>query len=240
MTPEIILEESKEKVVAKLAEEIISIIKQSDKDKIHIALSGGNTPKALHEFIAQNYTDSVDWDKVYFWWGDERCVPPEDDDSNYKMAKETLLDDLKIPENNIFRIKGEVDPEEEVKEFRNVLQTQLPFENSLPVFDIILLGLGEDGHTASIFPNQIELFHSNDLAEVAVHPDSKQIRITLTGDVINNAKNVFFLVTGTDKSKVIGEIVNKEGNYKSYPASFVSPINGNLIWYLDKLAAEKI
>lgn len=240
MNPKVIVEETKDKLIAKLADEIIEIINNSQNEKVHIALSGGNTPKALHKYIAENYTEAVNWNKVYFWWGDERCVPPDDHESNYKTAKETILDKLNIPDDNIIRIKGEVDPAEEVKEFNKILQTKLPFKNSLPVFDVILLGLGEDGHTASIFPNQIELFDSDNFAEVAVHPVSGQKRITLTGKVINNAENVFFLVTGSGKANVVGEIINKEGNYKSYPASLVDPVDGNFKWYLDKLAAEKV
>jgi len=240
MNPNIIVEETKDKLVAKLADEIFQILDNSQNEKVHIALSGGNTPKALHKYIAENYATAINWNKVYFWWGDERCVPPEDNDSNYKMAKETILNKLNIPSNNIIRIKGEVEPTKEVKEFNEVIKNRLPFKNSLPVFDIILLGLGEDGHTASIFPNQIELFSSDNFAEIAVHPDSKQKRITLTGKVINNAENVFFLVTGSGKAEVVGEILNEKGNYKSYPASHVAPTNGNYKWYLDKLAAEKL
>lgn len=239
MKPTVVIEETKEKIAANLAEDVMKII-INKKEDIHIALSGGNTPKALYQYIAENFSEKVNWNKVYFWWGDERCVPQHDDDSNYKMAKETLLDPLKISNYNIIRIKGEIDPIFEVKELNQKVKNKIPFKDSLPVFDIIFLGLGEDGHTVSIFPDQIELFNSSKIYEVAVHPVTKQKRITLTGKVINNAKNIFFFITGSSKAKVIKEILNREGNYKSYPASLIAPKDGNLKWYLDKLAAEKL
>lgn len=240
MNPEIVIEKNKNELIAKLASEIIGIINNSSKESIHIALSGGSTPKALYEFIAEQYHDAVDWSKVYFWWGDERCVPPDNDESNYKMAKVAMLDKLKIPYRHIIRIEGETNPENEVVNYNETISKKLPFRNSLPVFDIVLLGLGDDGHTLSIFPDQIELFSSKRFAEVAVHPETKQNRITLTGSVVNNADNVFFLVTGKTKAKVVSEIINKQGDYKNYPASLILPNKANFKWYLDAEAAEKL
>ncbi len=240
MKPKLIIGENINKLIVKLAEEIVGIIKYSQKQSINIALSGGTTPKTLYEYIAAEYSNTVDWEKVYFWWGDERCVPPNSNESNYRMAKESILDKLKISPGNIIRIKGENNPENEAENYSTAMKNKLPAKNSLPVFDIILLGLGEDGHTVSIFPDQIKLFNSKRFAEVTVHPESKQKRITITGSVINNAVNIFFLVTGKGKANVINEIINKSGNFQAYPASLVLPKEANFKWYLDSEAAEKL
>ena len=237
MKPEIVIEENKEELTAKLAADIIEIIKNAGRD-IHISLSGGSTPEALYKYLAENYSGAIDWSKVYFWWGDERCVPPDNSESNYKMAKDAMLDSLKVPEKNIFRIKGEENPESEVGVFEEIMKKYLPQKNSIPVYDIVLLGMGDDGHTVSIFPDQIELFNSERFAEIAVHPQTGQKRITITGKVVNNAEHVFFMVTGSKKSEIVNEILNKTGNYKSYPAALVEPEDGELIWYLDSEASE--
>ena len=209
------------------------------RKEVHIALSGGSTPKIVFNELAENPYE-IDWTKVHLYWGDERCVPPDDDESNYKMTREHLLLKIKIPTENIHRIKGENNPAYEANRYAKLLVETLRKVRKLPQFDLVILGMGDDGHTASIFPYEIELWHSKNYCEVAEHPDSGQKRISLTGRIINNAQEVVFLVTGESKAEKVREIINREGGYKNYPASLVDPKSGNLIWFLDEAAASGI
>ncbi|MBU2976339.1 MULTISPECIES: 6-phosphogluconolactonase [unclassified Zobellia] len=209
-------------------------------EPFHVALSGGSTPKIVFDVLAEKFGASIDWKLVHFYWGDERCVLPTDDESNYKMTVEHLLSKIDIPEGNIHRVEGENDPEKEAERYAQVLKNELPAKNGFPQFDLVILGMGDDGHTASIFPHEIELWDSENLCAVAVHPDSGQKRVTITGNVINHSKTVAFLVTGASKEEKVGEIINKEGSYTAYPANLVAPTTGDLLWFLDKAAAAKI
>ena len=157
----------------------------------HIALSGGSTPKVVFDYMAEHYKD-VDWSTVHLYWGDERCVPPTDSESNYKMTVEHLLSKITIPKDNIHRVHGEDLPELEAERYSKVLEEELPIVNNIPQFDLVILGMGDDGHTASIFPHEIELWDSKNTCEVAVHPDSGQRRITITGKLINRRFNLVF------------------------------------------------
>ena len=229
---------NKEDVAQKFSAYLFSLLQ--DKDQIHVALSGGSTPKIVFDELASEYGDQVSWEKVHFYWGDERCVMPTDEQSNYKMTKDHLLSKIDIPEENIHRIKGEADPQEEALNYAALISQNLPTVNGIPQFDLVILGMGDDGHTASIFPHQIGLWDSDELCEVATHPESGQLRITITGKLINNSAKVVFLVTGKNKSAKVREIIRKEGHYGSYPASLVAPRSDVLIWYLDTEAASEI
>jgi len=206
----------------------------------NVALSGGSTPKLFFNYLAKNHYKIDAWQKVNFYWGDERCVPPDDSDSNYKMTKEHLLNKIEIPVQNIQRILGENEPQSEAKRYSDLLITNLPNKNNLPVFDLIILGMGDDGHTASIFANQMDLLDSEDICAVAEQPATKQKRITLTGKVINNAKEVVFLVTGESKKEKVFEILYKSAAWKNHPASYIEPKDGKVRWFLDKAAAQLI
>ena len=227
-----------EEFCKELVNEINTQLKE--KDKINIALSGGNTPKAIFKELAASYKEKLNWEKINLFWGDERCVPPEDSESNYGMTKKHLLDYIKIPSKNINRILGENDPHGEAKRYSDIIRNSLDSVNNLPEFEIMLLGLGEDGHTVSIFPNQMELLGSDKICEVAFHPETKRRRITLSGNVINNSKKIYFLVSGKSKSFAVGEILNKKSDYLNLPAAHIKPVNGELIWFLDKEAASGI
>ncbi|WP_031427267.1 6-phosphogluconolactonase [Flavimarina sp. Hel_I_48] len=209
-----------------------------DTDVFRVALSGGSTPKIVFDFMAEHYKEEVDWSRVHFFWGDERCVPPTDEQSNYKMTRDHLLSKIDVPEANIFRIKGENDSEEEAKRYSEVLEKDLPSANGLPQFDLVILGMGGDGHTASIFPSEIHLWDEKAYCAVATHPESGQKRVGLTGGIINNAKTVAFLVTGNDKTEKVSEIIGQKSGYKAYPASKVNPKSGDLQWFLDANAAS--
>lgn len=208
--------------------------------KLTIALSGGSTPKILFDLLAKDYKESFNWSDIYLYWGDERCVPPTDDDSNFKMTKEHLLNIINIPQENIFRVLGENEPTEEAKRYAELIEENLPHHDGNPVFDIIILGMGTDGHTASIFPHEIELLDSPNTCEVANHPDSGQKRVSLTGPVINTAKHVCFLVTGDNKKDRIKEIFEDQEVAKSYPAYHINPHHGELIWFIDEAAAANL
>lgn len=222
-----------------VAEEFSKFFSKQVKESngFHVALSGGSTPKIVFDFLAENYDDKIDWSSVYLYWGDERCVLPDDADSNYKMTKTHLLSKIDMPVENIFRIKGENDPEAEAERYAEVLKKQLPTANEMPQFDLVILGMGSDGHTASIFPYEIALWDTESYCAVATHPESGQKRVGLTGGIINNAKTVAFLVTGADKAEKVEEIVGQKSGYEKYPASKVSPTSGELLWFLDKEAA---
>lgn len=202
-----------------------------------IALSGGSTPKALFNLIAEKYQSRIDWRKVVIFWGDERCVPPTDEDSNYRMTYQNLFRHLNIHELNFCRINGEDDPETEAKRYSGKVKSMLPKINNIPQFDLIMLGLGDDGHTASIFPNNIDLFNSDKLFATSEHPVSRQIRITATGKIINHSKEVCFLVTGSGKAEKVTQILQKRDGWEALPASRVNPASGQVFWLLDEEAA---
>lgn len=204
-----------------------------------VALSGGHTPKAFFEVLAAPpYGDSLPWDKVVFFWGDERCVPPDDDESNFKMTNLSLLSRIKIPEANIHRVLGENPPEKEAVRYAKEIKDNVPAGgNGFPAFDWIFLGMGEDGHTASLFPGAPTLKEKEKICVVATHPQTGQKRVSVTFPVLDNGKRVSFLVAGEGKEAVLREILENPGRELPYPASIVSPLDGVLEWYVDRLAA---
>ncbi|UJH67681.1 6-phosphogluconolactonase [Allomuricauda sp. SCSIO 65647] len=208
------------------------------KQTFHVALSGGSTPKLAFDVLASEYGPKIDWSKIHFYWGDERCVPPDDDDSNYKMTVEHLFSKIDVPRANIHRILGESDPKREALRYANLLEINLDRVAGVPQFDLVLLGMGDDGHTASIFPHEIELWNAHDHCVVATHPDSKQKRVSINGKVINRAKEVIFLVTGASKAEKVNEIHNQKEGHEKYPAALVKPKSGKLTWFLDEEAAQ--
>jgi len=207
-----------------------------ENGRLNIALSGGSTPKVLFQFIAENAKASLDWEGVHFFFGDERCVPPEHSESNYRMAKETLLDHIAVPAVNIHRIKGEANPTAEAARYAQVLADVLPHVNDIPQFDLVMLGLGDDGHTVSIFPHQIALWNSDRSCEVATHPESGQQRVTITGKVVNAARYRAFLVTGAGKSAKVKAILEGGDAAKGLPGALVN--TESLHWFLDKAAYQ--
>ena len=210
------------------------------KDEIfNLAISGGSTPKILFNILASaEYSKSIKWENVHLWWCDERCVPPDDADSNYGMTKENLLDMVSIPQSNIHRIKGEAEPSKEAVRYAMDIEKILcEGKNCLPVFNWVLLGIGEDGHTASLFPGKNLLFIYSNIVGVTQHPVSGQKRISLTKEVLNNAEKITFLVTGKGKAKILSEIIFGHPVSKNYPAAEIKPVNGTIDWMMDKDAA---
>ena len=223
-----------------VAKEILHLTQNSKQLRFHVALSGGSTPKGLFKKLSKNYSDSIPWSRIHFWWGDERCVSPDNKESNYKMTNDNLFSKIAIPKENIHRIKGENNPEKEANRYSDEIDGQLNHRGENPVFDLLILGIGDDGHTASIFPDELELFENEKTCAVTQHPITGQNRITITGRVLNNATRIFFLVTGENKSTRISEIMNDSEAAKLLPAYYISPKNGELIWFLDETAASKI
>jgi 6-phosphogluconolactonase len=228
------------KVTKKVAREIKKLILESKQKRFNIALSGGQTPKKLFKTLVKKHSDSIPWNRVHFWWGDERCVSPDSDESNFRLANENLFLKIALPARNIHRIQGENNPEIEAKRYSEELMKHLEVSEKVPVFDLVLLGMGEDGHTASIFPGRLDLTHNENFCAVAEHPETGQKRITLTGAVINNAKNIFFLVTGESKAARLSEIMNNEEVARQHPAYYIEPRNGTLTWFIDEQAASEI
>lgn len=225
-------------VARNVADDLAAAVKRGET--YHIALSGGSTPRLLFEYLSENYRESIPWGDVHLWWGDERCVAPDHEESNYRMTKETLLKGVILPPENVHRIKGENNPADEAVRYANEMKKIIPHKNDLPVFDMIYLGLGTDGHTASIFPDAMELLTVPELTAVATHPESGQNRISLTGPVLNNASNVAFLVTGASKAERVSEIFEKKDGSEKFPASHIDPVHGDLAWYLDRAAAKSL
>lgn len=238
-TAEIIIFDSPEKVASNFAHELFILANQSKKP-IHIVLSGGSTPIILFDTLAKEYSKKIPWEHIHFWWGDERCVPPSHDESNYKMTNNHLFSKIQINPNQIHRIKGELDPEQAADEYISEIEKHVSKQDGLPVFDLIILGMGTDGHTASIFPDSLDLLNSHQICEVATHPDTGQKRVTLTGKVINNARKVVFLVTGSSKKERIAEIFNQKEEAKKLPSFYIHPNKGELFFYLDREAASEI
>jgi 6-phosphogluconolactonase len=231
-----------ETTIKKFSEYLEKTIKRSTQNKqnFYIALSGGNTPKLLFKELKKNYREKIEWSFVHIFWGDERCVTPQSPESNFGETQRLLLNHIEIPNENIHPIFGEHDPENESARYSEEIVELLPKRNNLPSFDLIILGIGSDGHTASIFPDQMFILKSENFCEVASHPATNQKRITLTGKILNNAKSIVFLVTGSEKSQVVSNIINKKNDYNCYPAAHIIPNFGNLHYFLDNESSEKL
>lgn len=204
----------------------------------YVAISGGSTPVLLFNHLAEKFGHLVNWESIHFFWADEKCVPPTHNESNYKNAQVNLLNKIGIPESNIHRIKGENDPEKEAARYADEIASIVPMYDDIPRFDLIMLGMGDDGHIASLFPGQVELIFSGNLVEASENPKTKQKRVTLTPYCINNAAKVLFQITGLAKSAMISEIMQKAPEANDYPAKQIKPSKGDLYWFLDAGAAK--
>lgn len=224
------------------AEELIHAATEAveKRGRFTIALSGGSTPRNLYTLLAANA--ALPWDKMFFFWGDERHVPPDDPDSNYRMAQESLLSKVPIPPANIFRVPAENPDAAAVAEaYEQTLRTFFSVAaDEVPRFDLILLGMGPDGHTASLFPGTAALQEKSRLVVANWVEKLKSYRITLTLPALNAARCVAFLVSGTDKSTVLHEVLEGDGPGDKYPSKLVRPSAGKLIWFVDRGAASDL
>ncbi|MBN1598265.1 MAG: 6-phosphogluconolactonase [Bacteroidales bacterium] len=245
MKPDIRIFTEPEIMATSLSEEFYRYVNQlfNSHNSLNVALSGGNTPLLFFTKLAEyngQKLNKIDWKRIHFFWGDERCVPTSHEDSNYGRASEVFLSTIDIPEKNIHRINGENDPYNESERYSQLVRQMVNTKSGIPSFDWVFLGVGTDGHIASIFPDQIKLINSEKICEVSENPESKQKRVTLTGIILNNAKRITFIVTGDHKKNVVKNILNNEGPYKKYPASYIKSNNGVTDWYLDSKAADLI
>lgn len=202
---------------------------------IRIALSGGSTPRGMHALLAQMV--GIDWRNVHIFFGDERTVGPDDPQSNYRMAQDTLLAHVPIPAANIHRMRGEDEPAKAAATYSGELRESFGLHSTgLPVFDLIILGMGADGHTASLFPGTAALEAHAMLVAANEVPQLNTWRITLTYPVLNAARRVLFLVTGADKAEAVSHVFDPTHDDRP-PAAFVQPSAGDLLWYVDATAA---
>lgn len=207
-----------------------------ERGRFAVALAGGSTPEATYEILARDYADGIDWSRVHVFFGDERTVPPDHEDSNYRMARETLLD--YVPVGSVHRMRGELPPEEAAASYEDELR-EFFGSDSIPSLDLIMLGIGEDGHTASLFPNTPALDVTNRWAVENPVEKLDTVRLTLTAPVLNAARSVNFLVAGEGKAEALREILEGDADPHDYPAKLVQPADGPA-WMLDRTAALQL
>jgi len=235
-TPQDLFQAAAEEVIRSATDAV------AQRGRFTIALSGGSTPKNLYTLIAANASATLPWDQMFFFWGDERHVPPDSPDSNYRMARESLLSKVPIPPANIFPVPAENPDAAQVAEIYE--QTLRKFfavpPGEFPRFDLILLGMGPDGHTASLFPETAALQEKSRLVVANWVEKLGGSRITFTLPLLNSARCVAFLVSGTDKAAALHEVLEGNAPAEKYPSRLVQPREGRLIWFVDRAAASEL
>lgn len=235
---ELHIEKDTKALSASLAEWINNYIQQvlAKQDRFTFVLSGGSTPKALYALLAESpYKESIPWEKLHFFWGDERAVPFEDSRNNAKMCYDELLDKVPVKAENIHIMRTDITPEESALEYEKVIKTY--FEGSETTFDFVLLGMGDDGHTLSLFPGT-EVIHEQHVQATSFFLQAQDMyRITLTAPVVNNAACVAFLAAGAGKAEVLKQVLKGEKNVDLYPSQIIQPEKGQLHWFVDEAAA---
>ncbi|MCO6496590.1 MAG: 6-phosphogluconolactonase [Chitinophagaceae bacterium] len=210
-----------------------------DKDRYSFVLSGGNTPKLLYDILSKKYASIIEWHRVDFFWGDERFVPYEDDRNNAKMAKTHLLEPLKIPRDNIYMIPTDRTPQSAAVRYERTLKEY--FKVLPAVFDLVLLGMGSDGHTLSLFPgSDLILYKGDDWVKDTVNQKEHLPRITLMPCLVNASENIVFLLNGEEKSKPLKEILKGTFDPEQFPAQLIQPIKRPASWFIDAPAASKL
>jgi len=233
-----------QELFAAAAEEVLHATNEAVKQRgrFTIALSGGSTPKSLFNLLATNARNSLPWDRMFFFWGDERHVPPNDPESNYRMADAAMLSKVPVPAGNVFRMPAEnPDAAAAAEAYEQTLRKFFQLNpGEFPHFDLILLGMGPDGHTASLFPGTAGLQEKSRLVIANWVEKLKTHRLSLTLPVLNAARGVAFLVSGTDKASALRVVLEENVPGEQYPSKLVQPKDGKLIWFLDRAAASEL
>ncbi len=224
------------------AERLVQLARTAvtERGRFDLVLAGGSTPRRLYELLAGEYGDNIAWHQVHLFWGDERCVPPDRPQSNFKLAQETLISRVPLPAENVHRIPAELEPPREAAAaYERLLRSHWP-QAAWPAFDLVLLGLGADGHTASLFPGDPVLEEQESWVRAVLAPPAYEIRqrITLTFLAINSARAIYFLVSGEVKVPALHAVLEQNGS--ALPASRVRPAEGEPRWFLDEAAAERL
>jgi 6-phosphogluconolactonase len=241
---EIVVCSDTEELNRRTAEQFVRLATESvtATGRFTVALSGGSTPRALYSLLAsQTFQPLVPWSKVYFFWGDERCVPPDHPQSNYGMARVTMLEKVPVPKENVYPVPTEKGNVHSVAaEYERILRAFFGFnEGQQPRFDVVLLGMGEDGHTASLFPGAATLKETgtvtaNDIQRLGTH------RVTLTIPAINQAAHIVFLVSGSSKASVLKEVLEGQDQPTRLPSQSIQPVEGKLLFLVDRAAASEL
>ena len=242
MKPEIRIFKNVEKLSRGAAHLFVEQSAQSiaERGRFLVALNGGSTPTRLFQLLAANFQEQVEWSKVHIFWGDERCVPPDDPGSSYGQARDVLLNHVPIPETNIHRVKGELGPVEASNDYALILKEFASSPLDWPRFDLVYLGMGEDGHTASLFPGSPLDVSEPTLPVTAHYQDRPANRVSLTPVVFNSAQMVAFMAAGEKKAQTLAEVLSGRYNPELYPAQRIDPKEGQLIWLVDEAAASRL
>ncbi len=233
-----------QELFAAAAEEVVRAANEAmtQRGRFTIALSGGSTPKNLYNLLATNARNALPWERMFFFFGDERHVPPTDPDSNYRMANEAMLSKIPVAAANVFRLRTEnPDAEAVALDYEQTLRKFFTLDaGQFPRFDLILLGMGPDGHTASLFPGTAALQEKSRLVVANWVEKLKTSRLSFTLPVLNSAACVTFLVSGMDKAPALHAVLEGDAAGEQYPAKLVRPTNGKLIWLIDRAAASEL
>jgi 6-phosphogluconolactonase len=231
-------------LAARVAEHTLAAAREAigRHGRFDLALAGGSTPKAAYALLARTpLRERVDWGRVRFFFGDERCVPPDDDRSNFKMARLALLDPLGIDGGSIFRMRGEIEPHAAARAYADVLRAELPRDDAgVPAFDLIMLGMGPDGHTASLFPGSDPLEDDELLVRAPYVAKFSTYRLTLTPRVLNAAREIAVATAGPTKTDALAAVLRGPSEPATYPSQILSPRSGKLTWLVDEAAAAKL
>lgn len=212
----------------------------NDRNRFLVALNGGNTPNRLFQLLATEYRAQIDWSKAHVFWGDERCVPADDPGSSYGQAREMLLRHVPIPETHIHRVNTDLGPAEAARDYALTLGQFASPPLEIPRFDLVYLGMGEDGHTASLFPGSPVEVAETVIPVTAYYQDRPANRVSLTQRVFNQARVVAFMATGAKKADTLAEVLSDRYDPVRLPAQRIDPAHGQLIWLVDEAAAEKL
>lgn len=229
---------NQEELNQQLAKQIIAIANKAiaEKDQFNFVLTGGSSPKGLYKLLSTTYKNEIDWDKTYFFFGDERTVLPFEQEYNGLMAKENFFDNLFLKDDHIFYVNTNLPTQEAAADYKKRIDVH--FDGAPIIFDLILLGMGDDAHTASIFP-QTDLVNNNEATVASVWVEKLNTnRISLTAPLINQAKNIIFITFGNNKAKALQKVLSTEKDIANYPSQLIKPLNGNLQWFIDKAAAS--